>query len=294
MKTVRPMDKYTTLPLTQKVVNPDGMPTKLLARLLELTSILPVANLEQLIVATQHHYLRPKNLERWQLTPMHFGEHEEEILSLLKQLGFIDEIGASTTTYEAALVLGATVTSMRERIAFLVKEWQRGIRFLSIVGLTGHRSRFLDQESETILFNKQNAILPLKGDALLPEILPENELEIMKFLFVHSELPHEWSQVRVIFVDARKGLGSDPSNKRITTLDTIQAWIKDFQPKPGRYLVVSSQPYVIYQDVVVNSVLPASFQIDTIGPKESANPLSIQNALDALARALYQNYQKIL
>lgn len=279
-------------PLMQKLIDAQGMPTKNLARLLELTSLAPIDNPAQLIEATQHQYLRPKNLERWQWAPLQFGEHQEEILALLKELGYIDAIHASGHTYQGALVLGGTLTSMRQRIAFLLEEWQRGVRFAKIIGLTGDRARFVDEESAPVLFDKNNGILPLKSEIQASKMLPENELELMKFLFNKSELPDEFSQVPIVYVDARKNAHSDPSNKRITTLDTIRAWLKDHKPEPGKYLVVSSQPYIIYQDSVAHAVSPRALQLESIGPKEVHGPFTIQNALDAIARALYQNYHR--
>lgn len=290
LKNIRP--KKTALVAMETIIQPNGMPTKELARLLELTSIVPVQNPHQLIEATQHQYLRPKNLERWELEPLHFGEYQEEILTLLQKMGFIDEVHASGRNFHGALILGGVVGAMRQRIAFLVEEWKRGVHCAYIVCLTGDRARFQEKESASILFNKNNGILPLKADFKAPDILPENELEIMKFLFAHSELPEEFSKIPVIFVDAKKTAHSDPSNKRITTLDTMRAWLQEHKPMPADYLVVSCQPHIIYQDVIAHSVAPPSFRLESIGPKEVYGPLTIQNALDALARALYQNHHR--
>ncbi len=294
MKDRRPTKMLENPPRMAPLIQHNGMPTKALSRLLELTSILPVNNQQQLIEATQQQYLRPPNKERWQISPINFGEEQDEILALLKKLGFIEVVHAPSTSYQGALVLGANIGAMRERIAFLIAQWQRGIRFPAIICLTGNRPRFLEQESASILFNKHNGILPFKEDFVPPTLLPKNEREIMQLIFSQSEMPPDFSSIPVIFVDAQKDSHSDPSNQRITTLDTVDAWIKNFQPQPGNYLVVSSQPYVTYQDAVVHSAVPEQIQLTSVGPGETYSPLTIQMALDALARALYQNYQRHL
>ena len=58
---------------------------------------------------------------------------------------------------------------------------------------------------------------------------------------------------------------------------------------PGNILAISNQPYVGYQNAVLQNLLPNTFGIETVGKSASPN-IKITTALDTLARWLQQGY----
>jgi hypothetical protein len=79
---------------------------------------------------------------------------------------------------------------------------------------------------------------------------------------------------------------ADNKVRRPTTADTFQQWLTT-NPVPGRSLMISNQPYCIYQQLVAEGIVPKEFMYETVGP--STDP-SMQNPviiLDTYARCLY-------
>ena len=73
--------------------------------------------------------------------------------------------------------------------------------------------------------------------------------------------------------------------RRPNTTDTIVDWISR-SPKPGSCLVISNQPYVLYQGAVVRVVCP-QFQVDTVGKAARPEGLKSVDVLDSIAKWLY-------
>ena len=80
--------------------------------------------------------------------------------------------------------------------------------------------------------------------------------------------------------------------KRPTTPDTVLDWLK-IKPHPGLCLAISNQPYVLYQDSVLKTVLPPSFTVETIGEKMDETSYNVSLLLDNLARFLYQEAKRL-
>ena len=79
--------------------------------------------------------------------------------------------------------------------------------------------------------------------------------------------------------------------RRPNTADTIKLWMHA-NPEPGLSLIISSQPYVHYQDAVLRAYLPAEFTLEVVG-KKARSVVSDGKHLDNLARWLYQE-EKLL
>lgn len=203
--------------------------------------------------------------ERWEMD-RHFEDKRDLAMPLLTELQCVEMIRAEKGHYDYALILGATGPVMQSRLDFLYEEWQRGVRFEQIVLLTGDRD--LDPKIETI-----------------PEGI-KTETELLVYLFEQHPLknlaPH-------LVIDSPKQILEDGTIRRPTTISTVIDWLKT-SPKPGRCLSVSTQPFVGYQEAVIRSVLPSSFEVEAIGPAIGKNyPLSIY--LDNFAKWL--KYEQI-
>ena len=142
---------------------------------------------------------------------------------------------------------------------YLVEEWNRGVRFDTIVFLTGQRPLHPTKEKQ------------FKG----------TETTMMLQTWDETEMPKALRDLPLIVVDAPPL----PERGRPTTESTIYAWLEQ-KPDPGSSLFFSNQPYVNYQQVVIQSLLPRSFKVETVGPKGGENlPTSV--LLDNVGKWLY-------
>lgn len=207
------------------------------------------------------------NKERWEMD-LRFEEKREQAIPLLNELGCIGTIWAQKEHYTYALVLGATGSVMQRRLDFLYEEWQRGVRIDTIILLTGARD--LDPKIENY-----------------PEGL-RTETDLFVHLFNQHPLnglaPH-------LVIDSPKQILENGTVRRPTTASTVTDWLAT-KPKPGSCLAVSTQPFVGYQEAVLRSLLPRSFEVEAIGPKIEQNyPLSIY--LDNFAKWLKYEQERI-
>lgn len=252
------------------LIDQNQFPTPSMIFLLDLMGVAHDYSLNSIIRVTQERWLQPSK-ERW-----HFESNEEHrlhyIFPFLYNLGCVDAIFAqSSSVYDYALIFGGYYTRMQNRIAHLVQEWERGIRFRKIVLLTGER--FLDPELEAPLFNlsAKNTETELMI-SLWNKIVPEGSLK----------------NTPLTLVDTPGYRDKEGIWRRPTTKDTLLKWFS-FSPNPGKCLFISSQPFIGYQNCVINTYLPTGFSAETVGAaKEKDLPLSVY--LDNLARWLYQHH----
>lgn len=228
--------------------------------ILALFDLLRMPKTEDLVGATQELWLQ-KNLERWHYKDI-FSEKREQALPLLSKIGCVDEIAPQKMKYDYALLLGGLQSRVEERLNFLIDQWNRGVRFSSLVFLTGQR--------------------PLeKGKEPLADLV-SNETEMMREVFKRSHVPEEMKKIKLVIIDTPQ----PAPGKRPNTMGTIQAWLLT-KPNPGACLAVSNQPFAMYQDSVLKTYLPDTFEVETIATKAKDN-LLLAHYLDSLARYLYQ------
>ncbi len=265
------------------VLDDQQHPTQALNELFDLFDIKYNEDFEEMVNKTQEKWRRSK--ERW-LEEEKYSAMRQDLLPIFDRLGCIASITPVFKRYEYALIYGALCSRVRSRLSFLVNEWNKGIRFDTLVFLGGDRD--LEKDFETAeLLQSENKILPIRADFSWSKEFPKNETEMMKFIYEQADLPEGMRNVKVIFVDAPKKLVNGVL-KRPDTLDTLVEWLKD-SPKSGKCLFVSNQPYVGYQDAVARSIMPSSYFIETIGEKASDN-LIMNIYLDTVAKWLYFEY----
>ena len=244
--------------------------------LLQLLSLLEVkhdGSLDSIVKTTQNEWLRPKGKERWEVQGLH-EDKRAEIEPLLLKMGFIETVHASQMQYDYGVILGSYAPNVRTRLQFLMDEWNRGVRFRQLVFLGGER--FVDETQDQL-----KSFLPNK---------PKTETDVMKLIFAEAKLPKEMQKLEVVFVDAPAKKKPDGGMERPNTGDTIHTWLAN-APKPGHVLAVSTQPFVQYQDAVLKTLLPRSFQVETVGAKAQKRvPVAVW--LDNLARYLYQQRER--
>jgi len=196
--------------------------------------------------------------DRWTFKDR-FEDKREEILSVLDSMGMFEAKEATQSHYDYALVPGALHGSVKRRIDHLIKQWNQGVRFNMIVFLTGQRPLHLE---------KEKAFLPLK-----------TETAMMIYTWEQAKMPLELREVPLVVIDAPPL----PLRGRPTTESTVYVWLKH-NPKPGSILMVSSQPYVGYQQAILQTLLP-SFTIEGVGA-EGGSSLPTSVLLDTLGKQL--------
>jgi hypothetical protein len=265
------------------IIDEHAKPTPALASALALTSVTYNGTASGLIAQTQKLWLRSKGSERWQVADR-FADKRSQLMPLFDQMGLVAEIKPSQQQYDYVVLLGATVRSMRNRLAYVAEQWRAGVRFGLLVFLVGARLLDPTMESDNVVLNLKGTEAYVRSDWQLKGAKPATEIQAARLVYDQVAMPEDMQNVPVIFIDTpmqRQGLVL----RRPNTADTVVAWLAT-KPNPGSCLVISNQPYTVYQDAVLRSVLPPLFIIETIGAAAPAD-CTMAIYLDTLARFLF-------
>jgi len=274
--------------LSRVIVNENHEPTPALLKILEATKIEHDGTLKTIVAETQKHWLRPAGQERWEnQTLLNFPC--DDLPPLFEKLSLIQEIKPLHQHYDYAVLLGATLNTVRNRLAYMIALHNSGIRFDSIIVLGGKRPLDNKIESPELLLNNSSTALPSKQNWQFNGQLPTTETEMMKFVFDQTDTPAAWNTIPLIFVDAPMQPAENGSLRRPNTQDTVDEWLKEYHPKPGSVLSISNQSYIGYQDAVLRKALPKEFVVETVGKacSDTKQPTVI---LDSLARWIYNEH----
>lgn len=233
------------------------------AALSQLCIALDIPPDADIVAETQKRWLRKPNQERWEVTELS-PDQRHFVLNWATEQGLYTRWKPALTSYDKALILGATTSRMQMRLDHLVQLWNEGIRFDQIVWLTGDRP------------------LDSRVDAHLDRC--SNESEAARLLWEETPLPDEMRALPVVFV----AVPMKKEGKRPNTEDTIIAWLQ-VAPTPCKALFISDQPFCGYQFSIIEANLPDAFQFDLVGPgvDPTAHPLAAAITLDSLARWIY-------
>lgn len=263
-------------------------PHESLDALLRLFEISHDNTLESIVSGTQKNWLRKPGKERWELTSSYSAQARSIILNECSKLGMIHEIKPQRKKYDYAIILGGTVQTMRKRFAHVLELIKQGRTFNLIVFLCGQRPLNKAIESDDTLVSYTNSTLPANMNWQRPAMLPQTETEMTLMIIDQTLLPNDLKE-KIMVIDTPCKTGPQGNLLRPTTGDTFASWLATL-PQPGTVLVISSQPYVGYQDAVARTFLPKEFTCETIG-RSDENDYSDVVLLDTLARWLYQAKQ---
>lgn len=274
--------------LLHALVDKNNQPTPSFLELLDKTACFHDGTLSSIVESTQQ-WLRPKETERWEYNvntiPMNV-----DLLHLFKNLCLVQEIKPSQKSYDYALFLGGSLDDVRTRLAYLLTLWNKGIRFGSLVILTGQRSLDKQIEGKELLLNNTMQ-LPYKRNWHFNGQFPTTESEMIKFVFEQTDTPKEWQKLPCISINTPIQQMENGSFRRPNTEDTIIEWLRKYHPHSGAILAISNQPFIGYQNAVLQKNMP-HFTIETVGAAYSGNE-SIATIFDALARWIYNKNQII-
>jgi hypothetical protein len=264
--------------LLHALVDKNNQPTTPLLKLLKKTGCPHDNTLPSIVASAQKNLLRQPGKERWENKTN--ALLDDAYLLLFEGLYLIQEIVPSQKSYDYALLLGGVLDDVRTRLTYLISLWDKGIRFNSLVILTGQRpldSRIENEES--LVHNNSKNVPP-----------PTTESEMIQCVFAQTNLPTEWKNL-LSTVDMPMQKMADGSCRRPNTEDTVVEWLRGHNPRPGTILAISNQPFIGYQHAVLRKNLP-DFRIETVGPAYEDNE-SISTILDAAARWIYNENQII-
>lgn len=268
------------------VVTNKGTLPESVVKLLNALGVLHDGSLADVVRKTQQEWLRPQGVELWEITDSH-KQCYDKVLPLLEEIGCVQEVLPSRSVYDYLLLHGALVTRVRSRLAFAKKLWERGIRFRHVVFLTGQRKLHPTLESKEILLDSKNNILPIKKGWSLSGDIPLLEEEMMRLVYEQADLPSAMKNLPKTFVSAPERVLPDGSTSRPTTQGTIDSWLAS-SPVPGTCLAISNQPYIGRQHAVLKTLLPNTFEIESVGNGVNVEMRNIRLFLDTIARWLYQ------
>lgn len=249
-------------------------------------------------------WLIPSNQERWQSKGLKYLQFSKTQANTILNLVFNDlklghKIMPLQTHYTGILFLGSTLQNVRERLKFLNKCVEKKMfSFEKVWILTGERALdpAIGETPENLLDPKGAIALRADWKKLPNAHFPRDEGHMIEWVFQQSCSEHiPLSQVETIYAEKETG------RVRATTKTTVETWLKH-NPRGGTYLAVSSQPFSLYQLLVLRHHVLANgrpdIQIEVIGAKFPAHLYTNQSeeklqqtvgiALDNIAKICYE------
>lgn len=253
------------------IIDHENNVTPPIKELLHLSELEEKQQLGEVVALTQRSWIR--SVERSRLVE----EHENVRAHMLKQfseLGLVDEVRPSRKHYDYVILLGARYEVVRERLQFLEELMRDGLTFSKIALLGSHRPLESVREITPMLSMQIFSTLPL------------TEIDMMSALVEKSPQISKITDDMIIRIASPMKTKEDGSVVRANTLDTVEDF-SQLNVRAGTALVISSQPFVLRQDLVVRSRLTPPWNIETVGP---AAPITFPTDvyLDELARTLYE------
>ena len=150
----------------------------------------------------------------------------------------------------------------------------------TVYTLGGSRPLDKDKESPTVLTTPAELTFKDESRWTPPAEMPTTEAGMMRLVFEQSDIT-PWAGV---FIDTPLQPTPDGKTRHPNTTDTAKEFLK-VNPKPGTYLVVSSQPFVARHTLNVQNALPNGFTVVGIG-YAAALTTPFKTFLDETARLL--------
>ena len=261
---------FTSQIVWSGVLLTNGKPSAQLLQIFEILNLKHDGTAKGINEVAQKELLRKPGQERWQMEDTYEAKRKE-LLPVFVELGMYAEMRPKHKSYEYIIVYGASVPRMKMRLRFLEELWRDGVRGKGIVFLTGERP--LDQTFEI-------------EDWKATKDVPATEAEAAQKLWKEVISDPDLSSKQVNFVIVPM-LGTH----RPSTAETINVWVGQ-SPKAGKWLAISSNPFISYQDLTTQGVLLKSalyktqVQLETVG-HAAPEVTRVSSLLDNLARILY-------
>ena len=264
-------------PLRDKILADDFKITQPIRRILYSMGLSSDGDLKNVVKLTQQKWLKKNDRD----TLEEVDKKRESYIYQLKEAGCIDRILPSKKNYDYCLVLGGQYQIFISRLQYLIHKWEEGVRFKSLVFLGEKRTLDFEKEKKLLLKNSNNQIRTKASKKM-----PQAEIDMMKFIYENTEVPKEMRALKTVFIDGAMDI-TDREIVLPNIFNAILTWFNGAKPAEGSCLVVSSQPYVGYQESIVRAALNKNFEIEAIG--DAALPeTKVSIYLETLAKWMYQ------
>ena len=288
-------------------VTRDGEPTPALVRLLKASGLFAEGDrLAAIVEKTQKPWISVQQgrgqIERTDLRDSpERAALREAVDEFIHTSGFYDERKNLFQNYTYAVCHGAFLDGARKNIVEIVNLWKKGVRFSSLVFLTGDRPLRKGpadggREPEDAVRKLEDATLyPLfkKGWKKAEDAAYENEYDMVRLVWDQTDIPEDMAKAlkgRISFINAPKPEGMG----RPGTKDTFREWLKS-HPEPGTIIASGRALLWPYQQLVGETALrDKDFGIDTVASAVSEEELKLYGdrivsiALDTFAKCLYE------
>jgi hypothetical protein len=193
-----------------------------------------------------------------------------EEIDLLDDLGCIQEVTprAMDRQFDGVLLLGALMPRVVSRLEYFLEQCRGRIHF-----------------SRLYLLGSDRKLDPAKELSLLPaDTALATEIDMMLWAATGAQIPSHCQQIVPIRTpDVVENGKSRPAN----TGDTFRQWLAQTGFVSGRFLIVSNQPFVGFQELIAWNCLPDEMDLVTIGPAANTLlPLAV--FMDNLAKTVYE------
>lgn len=229
--------------LTNKFSNSSEKYLPIINHLFQLCNLHEVDTREELVKSMQSLFITREQRQNNTFDPL-VAEDHHAFYNDLSLLRMTQVVPAYAATYDCAVIFGGLLPSMRQRLDFLIREWNRGVRFRKIIFLSGKRARYQKIETPEQFYNLQNNPFPTDKSWNAEEHpLPASENEIAQFVWSQMALPASWrnsSDIEVEFLVAEPSADLPYASRH----DTLALFRKYWENAEGRVLFVSSQPFI--------------------------------------------------
>jgi hypothetical protein len=195
---------------------------------------------------------------------------EVAIKNDLKKLEMLDAVKPSKTKYIYALVMGALLETVQQRMDYLAQLIKQGYQFEIVVLLGGQRAlRDIERQS-------------------LPQDVT-TEAQMMVYVYENNEI---LKNQKKLLVDAPMITKPDGTQTRPTTDSTLE-YFTVVALKDGFCLVISNNPFIARQTAVTQRVLDQTrFPTDGAGPAYIEGSRDILVLVDEFARTVYELFKQ--
>ena len=288
-------------------ITEDGKPTERLITLLELDNLYdPNDTLAKIVEKTQKAWIQSiqgqNNKER---TDYKDTEKQAEIRSkveaIVQEIGLFDERKPALSHYKYGACLGATLGGVRNNLSLLIKEWQKGIRFDSLVFFTGERylrnEPGKDDDIQKLLHPHESPLKLKEGWTMPENTAYKTEYDMCRLVWDQTEIPEDMKKAldgKVLFVDSPRPEGRE----RPGTKDCYVTWMQKYNPEPGTMLAPSHPIVWTYQLLAGENTLGDKYPLDTCAPaatpelRKKHQERIVSLVQDTAAKCLYELNQR--
>lgn len=241
----------------------------------------------------QTHFLRPRNKDHMDIKDHPKDPRHNKLMKYFDNLGLINAVTPSKSQYQAIVIFGGGPWNSRERMNYVQKLWEDGVRAEHIVYIGGHR-KLSEKETLAHVLNEVKPYIPNRSGWVAPQKVELYENQAAKVVWDQIIVDDTLrSKLKILTTHPKHDAVTGNFIRRANTEDTIIDFFKKY-PKIKDVLFVSSAPYGPYQNETVIKVLK-EMKLHHVTAETVSDDLHMDATtlafLDTLARRLYTIYQ---